>query len=189
MWTQQLHDHRLTPLLLQGDLRIVPGLTAVIGAEGSGKTRLLQSLGQAPTPQARPTSDGIWLDLRLPDLDGLSPEAVWTQLEIQYPRWNHALASELIDALQLGPHLGKRLNMLSTGTRRKVALIALLSSGATLTCLDQPYSALDSASVQVLREFLQDMSGSTTRAWVVADYGADATLSWNSVITLQNLEA
>jgi ATPase subunit of ABC transporter with duplicated ATPase domains len=189
LWTQQLRDQRLTPLLCKGKLSIVPGLNAVVDTDGEGKTPLLRSLVQAEGDSAQTPPDSLWLDTRLVEQDALTPESAWSQLEPRYPRWNHSLASELIDALQFTEHLGKRLDMLSTGSRRKVALIALLSSGATITCLDQPYSALDQASVQVIREFLQDMSDSTTRAWVVADYEADPVLPWNNVITRLNPDA
>lgn len=189
MWTQQLHDQCPPPLLRSGNLCIVPGLNAVVDSEGHEKTRLLRSLVPAQGDAAQTSPDCMWLDTRLANQDALTPEAVWSQLMPRHPRWNHSLTSELVEALQFTHHLGKRLDMLSTGSRRKVALIALLSSGATLTCLDQPYSALDQASVQVIREFLQDMADSTTRAWVVADYEADPALPWNSVITLQKPDA
>jgi energy-coupling factor transporter ATP-binding protein EcfA2 len=84
----------------------------------------------------------------------------------------------------LRPHLEKSLSMLSTGSRRKLALVGLLACGATVTCLDQPYAALDSASIKVLREFLNDMSDHPTRSWVIADYQADPQLSWRQVISL-----
>ena len=74
--------------------------------------------------------------------------------------------------------------MLSAGSRRKVALVGLLASGATLTCLDQPYAALDMASMRVVREFLQDMADHPSRAWVVADYEADPLLDWHSQVQL-----
>ncbi|MEN9888483.1 MAG: hypothetical protein RL559_520, partial [Pseudomonadota bacterium] len=73
---------------------------------------------------------------------------------------------------------------LSTGSRRKVALVGLLASGTAITCLDQPYASLDMASVGVLRGFLQDMAEQPTRAWWVADYVADPALAWASVVQL-----
>ncbi len=84
----------------------------------------------------------------------------------------------------LHPHLEKKLYMLSTGSRRKVALAGLLVSGATVTCLDQPYAALDLASIKVIREFLNDMADHANRSWVVADYVADPGLRWRQVVSL-----
>ena len=100
------------------------------------------------------------------------------------PQWNAALQQDLIDALGLHEHLEKKLYMLSTGSRRKVALVALLACGATVTCLDQPYAALDKASIRVLQGLLQDMADHSTRSWVVADYAADPELPWKQVIAL-----
>lgn len=164
-------------LLTWKDLCIPCGLTALTGDEGSGKTRLLLELAQS-------TADALWLDLRLPEHDDHTPEAVWASLQAQHPRWNASLQADLIDALQLQAHLGKQLFMLSAGSRRKVALVGLLASGATVTCLDQPYAALDLASVCVIREFMEDAADHPSRAWIVADYEADPTLSWASRITL-----
>jgi hypothetical protein len=82
----------------------------------------------------------------LPGLDERTPQPVWAALATRCPRWSAALLQDLAAALRLQPHLGKTLSMLSTGTRCKVALAGLLAAGATLTCLDQPYAALDMAA-------------------------------------------
>ena len=89
-----------------------------------------------------------------------------------------------MDAVALTPHQGKQLFTLSAGSRRKVALVGLLACGATVTCLDQPYAALDQASIRVIRTFLGDMTDHAARTWVVADYEADPQLDWRRVIAL-----
>ena len=155
-------------------LALPPGLVAVTGDEGAGKTRLLRSLG-----------DALWLDLSLPGQDDQTPQQVWDALHQRCPLWNVQLQQDLIEALGLQPHLGKKLSMLSTGSRRKVALVALLASGATVTCLDQPFAALDAASAGVIRDFLADVADHTTRTWVVADYEADARLPWRRHVALE----
>jgi energy-coupling factor transporter ATP-binding protein EcfA2 len=82
------------------------------------------------------------------------------------------------------PHAEKKLFMLSAGSRRKVALAGLLACGAQVTCVDQPYVALDLASIKVIRDFLHDMASHPSRIWVVADYEADPQLPWQRVISL-----
>ena len=157
--------------------QIVSGLNAVIGDEGSGKTRFLRQLCEE-----RP--DALWLDTRLPEHDQVTPEEFWALLKSKHTHWNDGLCKELSLALDLHDHLGKQLFMLSTGSRRKVALIALLASGSQFICLDQPFVALDQASITVLCDFLNDMADDPSRAWLVADYEADARLEWGSVINL-----
>lgn len=178
MWKQQINTSHVQPLFSWQGLQIVPGLNAVSGDEGSGKTRLLRDLAQAMGHEA------LWLDLRLPEHDQKTPQDFWLHMQAQYPHWNTALQNDLIGALHLQVHVDKQLFMLSAGSRRKVGLIALLSSGVTVTSLDQPYAALDRVSVRVLQDFLSDMADHPTRAWLVADYEADPELPWSSHITL-----
>ena len=173
--------------MISGELLPLPaGLVAVTGDEGVGKTHLLRCLGGdlAPPPEQAPGTDALWLDLSLPGQDELMPRQVWDALRQRCPRWDPALQQDLAEALGLEPHLEKRLSMLSTGSRRKVALVGLLASGATVTCLDQPFAALDAASASVLRGFLAEAADHAVRTWVVADYEADPRLPWRRRIVL-----
>lgn len=173
----------MTPALNALTVPLPPGLTAVTGDEGTGKTLLLHSLlrrlqgdGSAQAQQ--------WLDLDLPTHDEHTPAQVWAALRAHSPQWDAPLHQQLLQALALLPHQGLKLNMLSTGSRRKVALAGLLASGATVTCLDQPYAALDAASIRVVQQFLAEMAQHPSRSWVVADYEADPCLPWRQVIAL-----
>ena len=163
------------------------GLVALVGDEGSGKTRWLRGLcgaDDADDMGTAPPPDAHWLDLSLPGQDGTKPDQVWERLRARCPRWDVALHDDLVDALGLAPHRDKSLFMISTGSRRKVAIAGLLAAGATVTCLDQPFAALDAQSRRVLREFLEDMADHPSRTWVVADYEADPALPWRQVIRL-----
>jgi ABC-type multidrug transport system ATPase subunit len=163
-------------------LPLPPGLVAVIGDERTGKTTLLRRI-------AAEVPDALWLDLALPQEDESTPLAVWAGLQQQWPRWNAELQRDLVEAFDLAEHVGKKLFMLSTGSRRKVAIVGLLASGAQVTCLDQPFGALDNASARVLREFLGDVADHPVRTWVLADYEADARLPWRRVIDLDEAGA
>lgn len=166
---------------------IEPGLVAVTGEEGAGKTRLLRWLAGQPVPppaQAQRPDDALWLDLSLPGQDPLTPHQVWGALRQRCSAWDLTLQEDLAQALGLEPHLGKQLFMLSSGSRRKVGLVGLLASGATVTCLDQPYDALDAASAGAVRGFLAEAAEHPTRTWVVADYVADPRLRWRRHIKL-----
>ncbi|WP_342619235.1 ATP-binding cassette domain-containing protein [Rhodoferax sp. GW822-FHT02A01] len=168
------------------EIPLPPGLIAVTGDERTGKTSLLRRLSGdlAAPPGVSAVIDALWLDLSLPGHDEQTALQVWDALRARCARWNAALHAELVDALTLTDHQEKKLFMLSTGSRRKVAIAALLASGATVTCLDQPYAALDQASIRVIRAFLGDMAAHTMRSWVVADYAADPDLPWRRVVAL-----
>lgn len=169
------------------DLLPLPaGLVAITGDEGTGKTRLLRLLaGDLPHPAGEPVPAGVlWLDLALPGRDDDKPDAVWQSLRERCPGWDAGLCDSLVEALGLAPHRDKPLFMLSTGSRRKVALCGLLASGAAVTSLDQPFAALDAASVRVLLDFLGEASTHRGRTWLVADYVADPRLPWQRVVSL-----
>jgi ABC-type transport system involved in cytochrome c biogenesis ATPase subunit len=169
------------------DLLPLPaGLVAVSGDERTGKTTLLRRLaGDLPPLPGQPAcADALWVDLALPGQDDRWPDQVWDALRQRCPRWDAALQEELVAALDLAAHRGKQLFMLSTGSRRKVALVGLLAGGASVTCLDQPFAALDAVSAGVIRAFLADVADHPDRTWVVADHVADARLPWRREIVL-----
>jgi energy-coupling factor transporter ATP-binding protein EcfA2 len=102
----------------------------------------------------------------------------------RYPDWDEPLLDELIAGLSLTPHVEKPMYMLSTGSKRKVWLAAAFASGAAVTLLDEPFAALDKASIGLVLELLQDAADHPARAWVVADYEAPAQVPLVAVIAL-----
>lgn len=165
-----------------------PGVSWVCGDEGKGKTTLLRLLAgdvQPTTGQVlTPEGDVFWVDLQDAAHDTTTVQASWDALRAHYPRWNQHLLQDLAVELDMTQHLDKRLNMLSAGSRRKVMVVAALASGATVTLLDQPFAALDLASVRVIHEFLQEAAEHSSRAWIVADYEAPTHLPLASVLNL-----
>jgi ABC-type Mn2+/Zn2+ transport system ATPase subunit len=99
-----------------------------------------------------------------------------------YPEFDNALLLELIEGLSLSDHVSKAIYMLSAGSKRKVWLAAAFASGATATLLDEPFAALDKASINFLLERLACVAHNTNRAWVIADYEAPQNLS--TVLTI-----
>jgi ABC-type multidrug transport system ATPase subunit len=160
----------------------------VCGDEGKGKTTLLRLLAgdvQPTTGQVVTPEGGVfWVDLQSPEHDATTVQASWDALRALYPRWNQDLLQDLAEELDMTQHLDKRLNMLSAGSRRKVMVVAALASGATVTLLDQPFAALDLASVRVIHEFLQEAAEHPSRAWIVADYTAPNDIPLASVLNL-----
>jgi energy-coupling factor transporter ATP-binding protein EcfA2 len=79
--------------------------------------------------------------------------------------------------------------MLSTGSKRKVWLAAALASGAAVTLLDEPFAALDQASINFVLELLADATEHPTRAWVMADYTAPEGVPLAAIIDLDARDA
>lgn len=165
-------ERELWPMGLSAD--IAPGITWVGGDEGTGKTTLLRLLAGTCVPHRGrlvapgPSPRVAWVDPALPQDDRLTVrEALAQGLD---PFGDAALLARLCVELDLQPHLDKALYMLSTGSRRKVGLAVTLASGADVLLFDQPFMALDRPSEQALTACWADLTASTPRAVVVADY-------------------
>jgi ABC-type multidrug transport system ATPase subunit len=172
------------------------GLHWVCGDEGCGKTSLMRLLsgdlqplgGTVQMPPGMPPGGVFWADLKGPEHDQTTVQACWDQLQTLYPRWNSARLQDLSKALDMERHQHKPLYMLSTGSRRKVMLLAALASDATVTLLDQPFVSLDQNSIKTIKSFLRDASESADRAWIVADYEAPDDLPLASVLNLSSAQ-
>lgn len=165
-----------------------PGLHWVCGDEGSGKTSLLRLLAEdLPALSGsidRPQGGVFWVDLKGNEHDQTTVQACWDQLQARFPKWQGGLQQDLVEALDMERHQHKPLYMLSTGTRRKVMLVAALASGASVTLLDQPFVSLDQVSVRVIKDFLSEAAAQPHRAWIVADYEVPDDLTPTSVLDL-----
>lgn len=163
------------PLLSQLSYTVPPGVTWLGGDEGTGKTTLLRLMAGELKPQAGTLNAGgavFWINPRDDGCDALTPPQCFARVAQQHPALDCTLLEMLVNELDLAQHLAKRLDMLSTGSRRKVWLAAAFASGAKLTLLDQPFAALDKTSMGVITELLQEAARHPERAWVVADYVA-----------------
>lgn len=166
--------HPGAPPLFDGlDFDIGPGLTRVTGGDGRGKTTLLALIAGRLVPQAGRLQRGAariaWPDAGDPAEDRTVAEA-WLQAQAAVaPAWDADAAAQALEGFALAPHLPKQLHMLSTGTRRKLALVVALAGGATVTLLDTPFAALDAPSVRHLASALKAAAADRHRAWVLAD--------------------
>ena len=164
------------------------GLHWVCGDEGCGKTSLLRLLAGDLQPLSgtvqTPPGGVFWANLKGAEHDQTTVQTCWNQLQTRYPQWNNELLQDLSEAMDMERHRHKPLYMLSTGSRRKVMLIAAMASGATIILLDQPFVSLDQASVRVIKDFLHETAECPDRAWIVADYEAPDDLPLTSVLNL-----
>jgi ABC-type multidrug transport system ATPase subunit len=178
---------------------IPAGITYIVGDESTGKSTLLKLFAGDLTPQAGNMAVcGIsqasslasykqhvfWIDPRTNAHDHISPNDYFDLQRDFYPTFDDRLLLELIEGLSLSDHVSKSMYMLSAGSKRKVWLAAAFASGATVTLLDEPFAALDKASIHFLIERLENVAQNTKRAWVIADYEAPPDTPGNSRINL-----
>lgn len=163
-----------TPLFDGLSFQLRPGLTLVRGGELCGKSTLLRLIAgtqAADSGELRRLAGSCFHEQPAdPAHDAVLARAWLASRRNAFADWDAALAGTLVDAFGLGEHLDKPMYMLSTGSRRKVGLLAAAASGAGLTLLDTPFAALDSASCRVLAELLAEAAAGERRAWVLADY-------------------
>ena len=175
-----------------------PGVTLLTGDEGSGKTSLLKLLAGALPTTGELRIQGVslaqdraayqrqiaWLDPRDTALDSQTARQIFTAQAHSHTSWEADTLQAHIEGLSLAPHLDKTLDMLSTGSRRKVLLAATLAAGCAVTLLDQPFMALDRPSIDYLLEVLRAAATQPGRAYLLADYEAPAKVPLAAVIRL-----
>ena len=153
---------------------IPTGVTLVTGGDGAGKTTLLRLLAGDLKPQAGRVDcpPVFWTDPKSTAFDQMTVAAYFTSLRLLYPQFDDQALADLIEVLSLTEHQHKPLYMLSAGSKRKVWLAAAFAAGAAVTLLDEPFAALDMASINIVIERLAESARLSTRTWVLADYEA-----------------
>jgi ABC-type multidrug transport system ATPase subunit len=178
---------------------IPAGITYITGDESTGKSTLLRLFAGDLTAQAgdvaihgaSSTKDltgyrkhVFWIDPRTTAHDQLVVTEFFDVQRKFYPYFDEYVLADMIQSLSLTEHVDKGIYMLSAGSKRKVWLAAALASGAAVILLDEPFAALDAASIGILVDRLEKYAQNTQRAWVVADYEDPQDLSTNLTINL-----
>lgn len=160
--------------------RIDPGLTLIRGGEGRGKSSLLKLIAG----ELHPTSGSITVragpvfqaDPADPGDDPIVVREWLRTRQARFPDWDTARADTLIRDFRLDEHLAKQMLMLSTGSRRKVWLVAAFASGAPVILLDTPFAALDAPACRALSACLTQAATHRRQAVVMADHELAADL-------------
>lgn len=189
---------------------VVPAgtITAITGPSGSGKSSLLalastlirpdagrvviddveaSALTPADAAELRRTRIGIIFQQSnlLPALTALEQLMVMNELGGTRRRARAAervRAADLLDAVGLAAHAGKRPHQLSGGQRQRVNIARALMSEPSVLIVDEPTSALDSASgaqvMQVLLALTRDRSTATMLVTHDRSIAADLHDEW-----------
>lgn len=171
--------------------QIAPGLSWLKGGNGSGKSTLLKLLagalipahgrlvllgldsGQHPEQALAYKRQVFWCGPDRIAFEHLTPWEYWGFLRTLYASFDEARLRALLPSLGLMPHVHRPLRELSTGTQRKVWVLAALCAGTGLTLMDEPLNALDTRSLACIRQALEDCAiegASSGRAWLLTSH-------------------
>lgn len=181
------------------NLSVPAGVSAVCGEESCGKSTLLRLLAGdlradsgALVLRNRPLSTDsdayraqvFRTEPRSDALDAVSARAWLTTLPTRFPTFDLSLALDLAHGFGLDPHIDKPIYMLSAGSKRKVWLCAAFAAGTALTLIDEPFAALDMASIRFLHGLLLEAGEHPDRAWVLADHAPPDDLPLKACLVL-----
>ncbi|OCC14933.1 Molybdenum transport ATP-binding protein ModC [Dissulfuribacter thermophilus] len=149
-------------------------LLALIGPSGAGKTTIVRSIAGLERPDSgfiacngivwSDTKKGIWVPPQKRRLGYVFQEySLFPHLTVEK---NIAFAAddlkeveELIELLGIGHLRRRKPHQISGGERQRVALAQALARKPSVLLLDEPFSALDIATRQKLREELKSLKG------------------------------
>ncbi len=161
------------------------GVTWLQGPNGSGKSTLLKLLAGALDPfTGRRIAAGIdaaadpmgyrrqvfWCGPGAPVFDHLRAPEFFAFMAGLYPSWSDVALADAVQGLRLEPFLAPRIAQLSSGNQRKVWLAAALAVGTPVVLLDEPFNALDAASLAWLHSALRQHAKVAAQAWLVASH-------------------
>ena len=129
----------------------------VVGENGVGKTTLLKALVGLLAPQSGMIEKPQDLSLfyfghKLALKDRLS---ILENLKFSLPQFNQAEAEKILAQLNLSDLKNQWVGKLSQGQKQKVVWAKLLLSNAKLWVLDEPFAAIDQATLPLLWQLIE----------------------------------
>ena len=182
------------------DLEIQQGeLVSMLGPSGSGKTTLLNIiLGLTPMDSGSILFEGtdiskvpmkergfniVFQDYALfPNLNAYKNIAYG--LQNKQNRGGKAELEELIDFLELRPHLTKKINQLSGGQKQRVALARTLATKPKILLLDEPLSALDGVIKENVKERIQAITKRYKLTTIIVTHDPEEALTMSDKVMI-----
>lgn len=172
------------------------GVTALFGPSGCGKSTLLRLLAGVELARSgtirfanecwQDSDAGHFIPARQRNIGMVFQDArLFPHLSVldnlrfasRYLRTGVNLSeTELIDRLQLAPLLSQKPGTLSGGQQQRVALARALLSRPRLLLLDEPLSALDQVSRQLLLELIEELQYHYHLPMIYVTHSADEVL-------------
>ncbi|MCX6155373.1 MAG: ABC transporter ATP-binding protein [Candidatus Kapabacteria bacterium] len=145
-------------------------ITALAGPNGSGKTTLVKAiLGLVKPDSGQISIDGANISDNstyrenigyMPQInffpENLSSKEILLMIkDLRNISGNSEFEKGLIEEFELEPHLDKKMNNLSGGTRQKISLVLALMTDPKILILDEASAGLDPASAKKFKDTLR----------------------------------
>jgi iron(III) transport system ATP-binding protein len=186
-----------TEALVDFNLDIAPGSrTAVVGPSGSGKTTLLRLIAGFERPDGgQITLDGQAIATTVASVPAhrrniglvMQEGALFPHLSIldnirfgiRNERDSHTRALDLLNLVELDRQMGARYpHQLSGGQQQRVALARALARRPHLMLLDEPFSALDTALREQMREATARVLAEANVATMLVTHDQDEAMNF-----------
>ena len=149
------------------------GSYSIVGANGSGKTVLIEMLAGVSLQDSgeiylRGVGDSQSQHYKqsltyVPGKPSFFPDATGNDFlsfisSVKKSKKSNDFIDSLIDGFKLAPHLDTKFKDMSLGTQKKLFLATIALGDSQLIIMDEPTNALDDASSQLLQEIIKKMS-------------------------------
>ena len=171
-------------------------IISILGPSGSGKTTLLNMiLGLVNPDSGRILYNNIPMEKREFNIV-FQDYALFPNLNayknIVYGLRNKPLISseeevfEMIDLLDLKPHLNKRIDQLSGGQKQRVALARTLVMKPRILLLDEPLSALDGVIKESIKQRIRRIADELGLTIIIVTHDPEEALTLSNRVLIIN---